>query len=95
MWKLWTPWSYLGKNQVWSTIGYSSCVPGSLYATHVAQPVARLDAVGGVQGAKHAEQAVIITSQSSDMLVFWVILEMLMHIFHAVLSVCFPAPIWF
>ena len=71
------------------------CVPGSLYATHVAQPVARLDAVGGVQGAKHAEQAVIITSRSSYMLVFWVILEMLMHIFHAVLSVCFPAPVWF
>ena len=73
----------------------SSCVPGSLYATHVAQPVARLDAVGGVQGAKHAEQAVIITSRSSYMLVFWVILEMLMHIFHAVLSVCFPVPVRF
>ena len=54
-----------------------------------------LDAVGGVQGAKHAEQAVIITSQSSDMLVFWVILEILMHIFHAVLSVCFPVPVRF
>jgi hypothetical protein len=30
------------------------CVPGSLYATHVAQPVVWLPAVGGVQGAKHA-----------------------------------------
>jgi hypothetical protein len=55
-WSIFLANSYANGSERWciGLIKLRLCVPGSLYATHVAQPVAWLPAVGGVQGVKHA-----------------------------------------